>query len=976
MEIFSPSPESKRLETPEQELAYLRERLAAKEKEIANMHQEAGREVPVEHVKEAAFKETIGDYRSTPKDQILHKDFALSQEKSEAIVLELSPEEHDQKIAELLGIVQTHGIKNALDLVEKMNNPHVERDFERFLVQYLKAGFPALGMSEKAPEFKALHMTLYEVTLPEKTDEGKERALKEVISSMEQFYSGMMSAGGSQAEDIGTGYFSIELAVANHSDDFAFHVAVHDSKKSLFEKQMLAIFHNAKIFEKKDDYNIFNEAGVAAASYALYKRDPVWPIKTYDHFDHDPLNVILNSFSKIKTHGEGAAIQIIIKPAGDSPTKRFKKILEDIMKGDSPSRAIENNAVGFAKHVNSLVKGISSIVAPQSKEEKEKAKEKKREAAQRVDKMVVDAIQEKISSPATAVNIRIITSGENMDVAEQILGDIESSFNQFENTSGNRLTFERVRKGELRSLIHDYSFRLFNEKIKVVPNIKELTSLIHFPATVLKSSPHLKVAKAGTAPAPLDLARPAETSTGTTTKVGQENAGNKSAGYVLLGVNRDRNTETKVFMSSEDRLRHFYVIGQTGTGKTTLLKNMIAQDIQNGEGVCMIDPHGSDIQDILSMIPKSRYEDVIYFDPSHTERPMALNMLEYDRRFPEQKTFVVNEMLSIFNKLFDMKTAGGPMFEQYFRNAVLLVMEDPDTGNTLLDVSRVLSNKVYRELKLSHCKNPIVIQFWKEVADKAGGEASLANVVPYITSKFDVFLSNDIMRPIIAQENSSLNFREIMDTKKILLVNLSKGRLGDINANLIGLILVGKMLMAALSRVDIVGKNDEQGKPISLPHFYLYIDEFQNVTTNSISTILSEARKYKLALTVAHQFIAQLEEGIRDSVFGNVGSIAAFRVGAEDAEYLEKQFSPVFTAKDIMSIDNRNAYLKILSNGRPVKPFNIETLPPPQGDRTVVENIKELSYLKYGKDRVIVEEAIMQKYITKKDNPINPIKTI
>jgi hypothetical protein len=457
---------------------------------------------------------------------------------------------------------------------------------------------------------------------------------------------------------------------------------------------------------------------------------------------------------------------------------------------------------------------------------------------------------------------------------------------------------------------------------------------MHFPANVLKSASHLKTAKAGSAPAPLELAKEG----------------------VLLGINRDRGIETKVFMTPEDRLRHFYVIGQTGTGKTTILKNMIAQDIANGEGVCMIDPHGSDIQDILSLVPKHRYEDVIYFDPSYTDRPMAFNMLEYDRRFPDQKTFVVNEMLSIFNKLFDMKTAGGPMFEQYFRNAVLLVMDDPESGNTLLDVSRVLANKTFRELKLSKCKNPIVTQFWREVAEKAGGEASLANIVPYITSKFDVFLSNDIMRPIIAQENSTINFREIMDNKKILLVNLSKGRLGDINANLIGLIIVGKILMAALSRVDAV----TTGK--TLPPFYLYIDEFQNITTDSISTILSEARKYKLSLNIAHQFIAQLEEGIRDSVFGNVGSIAAFRVGAEDAEYLEKQFSPVFTAKDIMSIDNYNAYLKMLANGKPVKPFNIETMSSPKGNRDIIKSIKELSYLKYGKERSLVEEEIMGKY--------------
>jgi ribosomal protein S25 len=922
METFTSSYESKHLKTPEEEIAFLKEQLAQKEREVA-LEKSSNPEARSERL----AKETIKEYKDAPHVGVLHKDHALSQERTEGIVLELSPEEHDEKISEILGIMQEHGIKNALAVVEKMNDPHVQDDFERFLVQYLKAGLPMQGMSEKTPEFKALHMTLYEVTLPEKTEaEEKGKALKEVISSMEQFYSGMTSVDVSS----GTGYFTMELAVANNSDDFTFNVAVHDSKKSLFEKQMLSIFHNAKIVEKKDDYNIFNEKGSTVASVATYKKNSIWPLKTYDQFDHDPLNSILTSFSKIKTQGQGAALQLVIRPQDGSHIKRYKKTLEDIMKGEKVSDALSKNDEGFGKYVGGFLREVSSFI--ESKEDKEKAKEKKKEAAQLVDKNVVDQINLKIAAPVASVNLRIVVSAENELVASQILQDIESSFNQFENTLGNTLSFSRMRKGDLKSLLYDFTFRLADEKYRLLTNLKELTSLIHFPAMVMKSSPHLKTAKAGSAPAPLELSKEG----------------------VLLGVNRDRGVETKVLMSPEDRLRHFYVIGQTGTGKTTLLKNMIAQDIANGEGVCMIDPHGSDIEDILALIPKHRYEDVIYFDPSHTARPMAFNMLEYDRNYPEQKTFVVNEMLSIFNKLFDMKTAGGPMFEQYFRNAVLLVMEDPESGNTLLDVSRILSNKAFRELKLSKCQNPIVIQFWKEVADKAGGEAALANIVPYITSKFDVFLSNDIMRPIIAQESSSINFREILDTKKILLINLSKGRLGDINANLIGLIVVGKILMAALSRVDSLGKN--------LPPFYLYIDEFQNVTTNSISTILSEARKYKLSLSVAHQFIAQLEEGIRDSVFGNVGSIATFRVGAEDAEYLEKQFSPVFTAKDIMSIDNRNAYIKMLAHGRPVKPFNIETMTPPQGNKSVVDAIKQLSHLKYGRDRKLVEEEIMKKY--------------
>jgi hypothetical protein len=333
---------------------------------------------------------------------------------------------------------------------------------------------------------------------------------------------------------------------------------------------------------------------------------------------------------------------------------------------------------------------------------------------------------------------------------------------------------------------------------------------------------------------------------------------------------------------------------------------------------------------------------------------------------PQQKTFVVNELFSIFQKLYGANPESmGPMFEQYFRNATMLVIEDPESGSTLLDVSRVLSDKAFRDMKISRCKNPIVVQFWKEIAGKAGGEASLENIVPYITSKFDVFLANDVMRPIIAQQKSSFNFREIMDQKKILLVNLSKGNLGDINSNLIGLILIGKILMAALSRSDTLDRG--------YPPFYLYVDEFQNITTNSISTILSEARKYKLSLNVAHQFIGQLDEKIRDSIFGNVGSMSIFRVGSEDAEFLEKQFSPTFTAKDIMNIDNYNCYTKMLSKGVPIDPFSLKIPKSPDGKPEIIDDLKNLSYLKYGRDKNEIEDEIQSKYKKVKEIVKNPL---
>ncbi len=354
-------------------------------------------------------------------------------------------------------------------------------------------------------------------------------------------------------------------------------------------------------------------------------------------------------------------------------------------------------------------------------------------------------------------------------------------------------------------------------------------------------------------------------------------------------------------------------------------------------------------------MPAHRLDDVIYFNPGDLWRPIGLNMLEYNFDRPEEKTFIVNEMMSIFSKLFPPETLG-PMFEQYMRNALLLLMEDmPNESATLMEVPRVFTDTAYRTRKLERISNPVVIDFWSKEANKVGGDASLANMTPYITSKFNNFTANDYMRPIIGQNKSAFNFRTVMDEGKILFVNLSKGKIGDINANLLGMIFTGKLLMSALSRVDIKSENRRT--------FNLYIDEFQNFTTDSISIILSEARKYKLTLNIAHQFIAQLTEKIRDSVFGNVGSQVVFRVGAQDAEFLVKQFDPVFTQQDLMNIDNHNAYVKLLVQGETTKPFNmrVEGRSLLSGDLQRASQIKEYCRMKYGADRQEVEADIFRR---------------
>ncbi len=891
----------------EEELVYLREHVARRERELAAQ----GRESKPEQI----ARETLREYKTVPKESVLSASNLVKEEEAAGLVLRLKPEVHDDKMAEMLHVIETKGIKNAMSLVESMNNPHLDDDLHRFLVQYLVAKKTDGGLREKSPLAKSLHMRLFEVSLPEK-EKDDARGYKEMVSVMEQFFSGMQSVSDGR-DNMGKNYFTLEIALSNQSSQVVFYVGVPASKADLFEKQILASFPDAKLNETSDDYNIFSESGVSAGAYANFETHQVYPIKTYDTLDHDPMNTILNVFSKLEGHGEGAAIQFVICPAGNNFIEKYNQVLDKVKEGESVKRALSL----FGSIAPAFMEAGKTLIFGHDNKEKDK----------KVDDNAVSRITEKMKSTIVATNIRVMASSGSKERAEAILYDIESAFNQFSEANSNAFVFEKLKGNDLAKLFHEFSYRMYNENHALSLNFKELATVFHFPFGV-SNAPQLKQATASTAPAPMDM---------------------KEDG-IFLGYNEYRGEKRKVFFGREDRMRHFYAIGQTGTGKTTILKNMIIQDIKNGDGVCFIDPHGSDIQDLLAHIPPERLDDVIYFDPAYTPRPMGLNMLEYDINYPEQKTFVVNELLAIFNKLFDMKTAGGPAFEQYFRNSALLVMEDPDSGMTLLEIGRVLADKAFRDLKISRCKNPIIKQFW-ENAEKTSGEQSLANFVPYVTNKFDVFVSNDIMRPIIAQEKSVFNFREVMDKKKILLVNLSKGRLGDINANLIGLILVGKITMAALSRVDILGK----GK---VNDFYLYIDEFQNVTTDSIATILSEARKYRLSLSIAHQYVEQLEENIRNAVFGNVGSMAIHRVSPENADIFAKQLEPTFGASDIIKLENLHCYVKMLVGGVPAKPFNSHTPFPSEGNKEVVDDIKELSYLKFGRPREEVEEEIMFKY--------------
>jgi len=964
LENVPPAHSAERFHTPEEELAYLRERVRIKETELE--------EHKTEFESDRIAKREIREYQDTPSADVLHTSYNMPESSILQEQLRLEVEEHDVQIDELLKMVTERGIRNTLAVVRKMGSAHLEDDLHRALVQYVAVGLPTRGISKGSEEWKALHMVLYEVSLPAQTTEDKNNVnqdIEKLLASMEQFYLGLLSVmgkGSLRKKDI----FSVEIAVQQGSEEVVFYVSVPRKKGQLFEKHLVSIFPNAQLQEVRGDYNVFNYGGAHAGAYGVLQRSPVYPLKEYKDFVYDPLNIVLSAFSKLKKHGEGAAIQFIIGDNGDTYNRQYKTVVDNLREGKDAKKAIRHATKPFMESLELFGEALGQVITNSGpKASREKA----------VDQLTLETITRKVNSRIVPVNIRILSSAGEEERAEEIIENIASTFNQFEEAQGNTLKFIYQRGGALRDFMHAFTFRSLNLKRMQPLALTELTAMYHLTGQGVSTSRELKQTRAKQVAAPIEVSAqddepslPAvkalkdEVPTAPPEKVVPQKKG------VVLGVNTFGGTETMVNFLPEDRMRHFYEIGQTGTGKTNLMKNMIIQDIKNGEGCCYIDPHGSDIVDILAAIPPERYDDVIYFDPTHTERPMGLNMMEFNPAYPEQKTFVVNEIFSIFEKLFLAKSPEslGPMFEQYFRNAAMLVLEGmPEGTATMADIPRVLSNDEFRHSCLANSKNPLVNQFWEEIAEKAGGEASLENIVPYITAKTDIFLSNDTMRPIITQAKSAFNFREIMDGKKILLVNLSKGRLGDLNSELLGLIIVGKFLQAALSRVDVIAGGKKE-----IADFYLYIDEFQNFTTPSIATILSEARKYRLSLNVAHQFIAQLDDRIRDAVFGNVGTKCVFRVGNEDAEYLEKQFQPEFTAADIVGLDNFNAYVALLVDGKPVRPFNMKTIAPEEVDFEKVDHLAQLSYQRYGRPRAEVEAEISAKYAKKEEPEGNGIE--
>ncbi len=776
--------------------------------------------------------------------------------------------------------------------------------------------------SEKNSVFGKLETVLFLVLMPKnelKKDDQAQKEEKLIISQMEQVLANFLYLKKPKLfGEIPS--VALEIASETGNQDISFYVSVPKYLETVFEKYVQGVYPQAIVDKVPQDYTVFEPLGQTAGAYLRLTDSALFPISTYQKLEKDPLSTITNNLNKIATN-EGAAIQLIIRPLSASyMRKKGEKALQKIREGKHVRKAVsevmENPFIGV----------LSEIFQSAPKKPKDVPDLQKKE--QGIDQVGYDAIQSKIQKQPFETNIRLIASANTKERAEDIVSHLVSAFSQFSLSATNSLDAVWVKGGALKKFVYDVSFRNFNSRQRNILNTEELASMYHFP-TSFTETPYIKGMKSKVAAPPSDL---------------------PEKGINLIGKVVFRGEEKKVyFASKDDRRRHFYIVGQTGTGKSAFLENMINQDIANGEGVAVVDPHGETVEHVLANIPKDRIDDVVLFEPFDLERPMGLNMLEYDT--PEQKDFAVQEMIAIFYKLFPPEIIG-PMFEHYMRNAMLALMADPQNPGTLVEIPKMFTDPAFLQERLDKVSDPVVKNFWvKEWAQTTGNTRS--DMLGYVVSKVGRFIENEMMRNIIGQSRSGFDLAEIMDNGKIFLANLSKGQTGEVNSSLLGLILVSKIQMAAMKRARMP---ESQRKD-----FYLYVDEFQNFTTDSISTILSEARKYKLNLTIAHQYIPQLTDQIKNAVLGNVGTIGAFRIGAEDAEYLEKQFEPGFSRFDLVNLDNFSLVIKMMLNNKTSTPFKMETYPPKEGKNQIIDPIKKISKLKYGKPKAMVEQDIARR---------------
>ncbi len=776
---------------------------------------------------------------------------------------------------------------------------------------------------------RSLDMVFLRIIIARKDSESDEKRetvkdFREQISIMEQLFASLKSLHSHSVKWWLFGQEYISLEYVAHEEEIYFYIVVPRKAKLLVEKQIIGFYPDCLI-EETEEVNIFAARKVVRGEIMKLKKSYEFPIRTYQKLESDSMNSILSALGRLDVT-ESACVQILLRPIDDDWQEKIKKHVRE--------REKKGNNHHFDWNPLSWLGNILEIITRSPDESMKKEENPGSENEEPIDEEGL--MKEKVKKTGYATIIRIITTGDDVSKAEAELANIISAFSQFNSPTYNR--FKAVKRKSLSLLVEHYIFRQFAWwQHAPVLNSEELATLYHFPHSKYNKQPEIRWQRFKVVKAP--------------TNVPKE--------WLYIGDNLFRWEKRWVYVKNEDRFRHFYVIGQTGTGKSSILTVMARQDVRNGKGMAVMDPHGDFAKDLLNFIPKDRADDLVYFDPGDLSRPMGLNLLEASTE--DEKQMVVGDATNIMIKLFGNEIFG-PRIQDYFRNGCLTLLDYPQ-GGAITDIIRLFTDENFQRERRTTLKNPIVKTWWDYTYAKMW-EREKWEIIPYFSAKFGQFITNTLMRNIVGQTKSAFSISDIMNNEKLLLISLSKGILGDLNSNLLGLILVSKIQTAAMKRQSMDAKDRKD--------FFLYIDEFQNYVTDSIESILSEARKYRLGLIIAHQYLGQLQKSdaltksqlnLKDAIFGNVGTIMSYKIGPEDAEIMGKQFAPVYSDQDFINMDKFKAAIKLSVDGQPTTGFSLNVPLPwlEKWDPIIGNALRELSRLKYGREREFVEKEIIYR---------------
>lgn len=746
---------------------------------------------------------------------------------------------------------------------------------------------------------------------------------EEVLSQAQVMYNIISSTAtkGFKSRVYGQRHMSFEIVA--HGGLVHYYAVVPLVLVDVIRQAVAAAYPSARL-EEVSDTNIFSKVGKMSGTIGgefTLRKSFVYPISTYQESKRDASRALLNALSSASRE-DGIGVQFLLRPAYDGWAKVSESHVDNMKKNKGKKKGL---AGGIA--VRDI---MEALWKPPENDEKDGSKNPEDKQLTSLEQAEVDAISEKTRYPAYEILIRVVISSNTAARSQVLLKNVIAAFSLFDSPRNNGFKFSLTRNVE--EITTAYIMRFFPQEIRSnILNSVEMATLFHLPGSSAIPTSQVKRQMSKQVDGPTDVLDEG----------------------LLIGYNEFRGVKKPIRIGAKDRRRHVYIIGQTGVGKSVLQENMAYQDMMDGRGFAFIDPHGDLVESLLGKVPKERVEDIIYFNPSDMANPIGLNMFEFDT--PDQKDFLVQEAINMLYGLYDPGHTGivGPRLEHIFRNCALLLMADP-AGGTFIDVPKCLIDPEFVKSKLKYVKDQQVIDFWTKEFPASQRSNEAGEVISWVVAKFGPFISNDAMRNIIGQTKSGFNLREIMDNNKILLVNLSKGKMGELNSKLLGIIFVMKFQAAAMARADT--PEDQR------VDFSLYVDEFQNFATDSFESILSEARKYKLSLIMGNQFMTQLTDKIREAIIGNVGTVISGRIGVTDAELMVKKFQPTFDVDDLSKLPNFQSITSVMINNVPSAPFSMNWIPPMgQVNTQLRDALVRLSAAKYGKPRVIVEKEIFDR---------------